>query len=384
MRLVIAAGIFPPDIGGPASYVPELASTLVERGHEVDVVCLSDVPESGGSLYPFRLTRVPRARPRAIRVAATIQAIDTCARSADLVYANGLNFEAQWAGSRRHLGVVHKVVGDLAWERARNRGWFDGTLDEYQVASKGPRLQLLDRWRSGPLRRAAAVITPSAYLRTIVSGWGVPPSSIRVVYNALPSRAAQETPLELPPFDGSTAVTVCRLVPWKGLDLLIDVLVACPGLRLVVVGDGPSRVALEAYALSQGVAGRVVWLGGRSAGEIEAALRLADVFVLNSSYEGLPHVVLEAMRAGVPVVATSVGGTPEVVSDGVTGTLVPFGDRQALRTALLDVIESPSGARVRVENARLQVETRFGYARMAGETERVLLEARDLVPKRLT
>jgi glycosyltransferase involved in cell wall biosynthesis len=377
MRLLIAASIFPPDIGGPASYVPELASSLVARGHQVEVVCLSDMRGGDDARYPFPVTRIRRAGPRASRMLAACRALDNAAGRADLLYANGLGVEAAWIGRRRRLAVVHKIVGDFAWERARNRGWFQGTLDEYQVASKEWRLRLLDRWRSQPLQRAAAVITPSAYLRAIVSGWGVPQTAISVVYNALPTEVARAVPLTLPPFDGSTVLTVCRLVPWKGVDLLIDVIAECPRLRLVVIGEGPLRTRLEAYADARGAAGRVIFLGARSPGEIEAAFPLADVFVLNSSYEGLPHVVLEAMRAGVPVVATAVGGTPEVVIDRVTGTLVRFGDQDALRGALLEAAAGGAAVRARAANARARLDSTFGYTAMVEQTERVLLGVHD-------
>jgi glycosyltransferase involved in cell wall biosynthesis len=375
MRLLIPAGIFPPDIGGPASYVPQLATSLTERGHEVQVVCLADAAEHDDRSYPFNVVRIRRQRAKAARVAATIRTVVSYGRNTDVVYANGLNVESRCAAGLLGLPVVYKIVGDLAWERARNRGWFDGPLEAYQTASKGIRLQLLDMRRTMPLRSAAAIIAPSVYLQRIVEGWGIPARLIHVVYNALPSDPPTPTALSLPPSNGATIVTIGRLVPWKGIDRLVDVITQTPRLRLVVVGEGPCRGSLEAYAKSHGVADRVLWMGARSAGEIETILRGADVFVLNSAYEGLPHTVLEAMRAGVPVVATAVGGTPELVTDGITGRLVPYGDVTALREALTTLIDSPAQAGQIVANARRQIETRFRHTTMVDQTERVLLAA---------
>jgi glycosyltransferase involved in cell wall biosynthesis len=374
MRLVISAGIFPPDVGGPASYVPAIAAALCARGHQVAVVCLSDNPAHTAA-FPFPLVRVARKGSKAHRFATVVRELRR--QGADVVYANGLSLEAQTAGELGGAPVVHKVVGDWAWERARNRNWYRGGIDEYQSARKGPRLRLLDWLRTTPLRRAAGVIAPSQYLKDTIASWGIQPQKIRVVYNSLPPVAAALPTLELPSFSGSTLMTVCRLVPWKGIEGLLEVIRDRRDWRLVVVGDGPLRPTLESRAASLGVEDRVSWMGWRTHDEVQALLAKADVFVLNSTYEGLPHVVLEAMRAGVPVVATSVGGTPEVVSHDRTGLLVSCGDQTALRRAVTEILSSPAKARELVGNARAWTHERFEFETMVAKTEQVLAAAVD-------
>jgi len=108
---------------------------------------------------------------------------------------------------------------------------------------------------------------------------------------------------------------------------------------------------------------------------VPAYLRAADAFVLNSSYEGLPHVVLEAMEVGVPVVATDAGGTGEVVVHERTGLLVPVGDGGALLEAVRRLWDAPGLAVQLVEAARLELGRRFSHEGMVGATERVLAEA---------
>jgi glycosyltransferase involved in cell wall biosynthesis len=375
MRLLIAAGIFPPDIGGPASYVPELAASLVDRGHDVHVVCLTEDMEHDDRAYTFRVTRIRRQGAKLLRMAATARILMALGRGRDLLYANGLSLEAQCAGIVLRIPVIHKIVGDLAWERARNRGWFNGTLDDYQSAPKQLRLRLLDARRTVPLQYAAAVVTPSVYLRNTVARWGVPPSAIHVVHNALPRSTPTPVPVDLPPFEGQTVVTICRLVPWKGVDGLIDVVADIRDVRLLVIGDGPYRFALEAHANRRGISDRVLWMGTRSPGEIQAIFQGADLFVLNSSYEGLPHVVLEAMGARVPVVATAAGGTPEVIVDGATGRLIPCGSVAALRQAVGEMLASPDAARAMAARALEEIHARFAYTAMVNETERVLVRA---------
>lgn len=378
MKLLLVTGIFPPDHGGPAGYVPRIAAELARRGHSVRVVCTSERTDHDDAAYPYPVHRIRRGAPLPLRLLRTAAAIYRWSRGADAVLVNGLRLEAMAATRLSGTPAVHKVVGDFAWERARSRGWFQGTLDEYQAAPKTLRLRLLDWVRTLGLRGAARIIVPSRYLGRIVEGWGVPPGRTALVYNAVEPRtdAAEATPA-LPPFAGPTIVTVCRLVPWKGVEGLIDALPALDGARLVVVGDGPLRAPLEARARAAGLGERVIFTGGVPQARVRAILREADAFVLNSSYEGLPHVVLEAMAEGAPVVATDAGGTGEVVEDGVTGLLVPPGRPEALAEALRAVLGDPATARRLREGAARVLESRFSYPAMVADTERMLARPRE-------
>jgi glycosyltransferase involved in cell wall biosynthesis len=123
-----------------------------------------------------------------------------------------------------------------------------------------------------------------------------------------------------------------RLDAQKGHRHLLHALAHVPEPVVVLAGDGPERPALERLAAELGVAGRVRFLGTRS--DVPSLLAAADLFVLPSLYEGLPVAVLEAMAAGVPVLATAIGSTAEAVHDGRTGLLVPPGDAGALAAGL--------------------------------------------------
>jgi len=375
MKLLLVSGIFPPDPGGPAGYIPRIAAELSRRGHAVRVVCLSDRLDHDDSGYPFQVRRIARRAFVPARMARTAAVIRDWARDADAVLVNGLALEALLATGRRGVPRVHKVVGDLAWERARNRGWFGGTLDEYQAAKKPRRLRLLDWMRALPLHSAARVIVPSAYLGGIVRGWKVPAERMALVYNAVEDAAAGAAGGDPPRAPAPTVVTVCRLVPWKGVEGLIRVVASLPGVELVVVGDGPLRGALEALAEERGVAGRVRFTGTLPAREVRRELRRADVFVLNSSYEGLPHVVLEAMAERVPVVATAAGGTGELVRDGETGLLVPVGDDDALRGAIRRLLDDAPLREALAAGALARMRDEFSLAAMVETTERILREA---------
>lgn len=369
MKIVFTTSIFPPDIGGPAHYVPQMAKELSQRGHQVTVVCLSERLHDDRA-YPFSVHRISRRLFSPVRLLIATCMIYQRARQANVIYQNGLPVESMLAAKLAGVPIVAKVVSDYAWERARNRGWFSGTAAEYQVAPKGLWLRSLDWFRTLPLHHTHAVIVPSVWLKQMIVGWGIAPDRIQVVYNAVepihPSRQM------LPPFAGKTIVTLCRLVPWKGVDGLLRVLPNLPDVRLVVIGDGSLRDCLADLARDLAVSDRVLWLGQLPKDQAIGYLQQADVFVLNSSYEGLPHVVLEAMAAGIPVVATDAGGTGEVV-DGKTGLLVPVGNEQELCHAIQQVLTEANLAEHLIKTAKRQLQTKFIYSAMVDTTEKILL-----------
>jgi glycosyltransferase involved in cell wall biosynthesis len=160
---------------------------------------------------------------------------------------------------------------------------------------------------------------------------GLRRGAVRAIPNGVPP--APPGPPPTPRHDGGLVIgSIGRLERQKAYDVLIRALAGLPGARLVLVGDGPERPALERLAGDLGVADRVAVTGWRP----DARLSLAgfDVFALPSRWEGLPLVILEAMHAGLPVVATDVGSVAEAVRDGRTGLLVARDDVEGLRGAL--------------------------------------------------
>lgn len=143
---------------------------------------------------------------------------------------------------------------------------------------------------------------------------------------------------------------------------------ACPRARLVVVGDGWQRGEVEAEVRRRGLADRVRMLGLRS--DVAELLRAFDVFLLTSSHEGLPRTIPQAMAAGLPVVATRVGGVPNAVVDGVTGWLAPTGDAEVLGDRLLALARDPDTARGMGEAGRARVDE-FSADRMARQLEQL-------------
>jgi glycosyltransferase involved in cell wall biosynthesis len=162
-------------------------------------------------------------------------------------------------------------------------------------------------------------------------------TKIIVVYNAIELPVFSPSPIPL-----STrvkVVTVGRLVPWKQVDYLIKAIAECGEVGLAIIGDGPERDRLEQLARAQNIADRIYFAGQRSKEETLSLMASCDLFVLNSTYEGFPHVVLEAMGVGLPVVATAVGGTPEIVGDE-NGVLIAPNANGLLSKTLLKLASS--------------------------------------------
>jgi glycosyltransferase involved in cell wall biosynthesis len=371
VRVLFVTGIFPPDLGGPASYVAAIAKALHGRNHEiVAVVTLSDALDHDDSRFGFRVVRVPRDLNRLERMLRTINVIRRLSKTADVVCLNGLVLEGVLAckllGSRP---VVIKVVGDLIWEKWCNSRHNTTDLDRFQKQDLPVKWRLLRAIQSWYTGKADAVITPSRYLADIVAGWGIARPRLHVVYNAvsISESAAKRTSRQA--FD---LVTAARLVPWKGIAELIEV--AQKGnWSLKIIGDGPLKLELQHCAAASGANGaRIVFTGQIPHEAVASELSSGAVFVLNSSYEGLPHVVLEAMAVGLPVVATEAGGTLELIRHGSTGFLVPVGDKAALQARLADLL-SNRDLRARFGSAgQRSVRERFSFETMVQQTEAIL------------
>ncbi len=151
MNILIVTGVFPPDIGGPATYVPEMARALVKRGHTVTVLTLSDDVKGLRDDYTFSVTRLPRSSYKAWRWTRTVaRIIHLGSKNADVLFVNGLAMEAALANYLLRKPIVHKVVGDWAWERSTIRGWVTENFEEFQDQCHGIRveaLKTLQRWR---------------------------------------------------------------------------------------------------------------------------------------------------------------------------------------------------------------------------------------------
>ncbi|MDY0093955.1 MAG: glycosyltransferase family 4 protein [Candidatus Vecturithrix sp.] len=344
MKVCVITGIFPPDIGGPATYVSHLATSLHQQGEDVCVVTLGDDRQP----FPFPVRRVSRKVPLLLRMFLLWLTLIRTGWNADVWYINGLELPAVLAGSLLRKRLIMKVVGDYAWERAMNTGLTTDSIDDFQQKKQRWQVELHKAARAWLARQVEKIITPSQYLKTLVHGWGVSEHKIQVIYNAvepcseqLASQSEIRAQLGVAPQD-RLIITIGRLVAWKGIDQLIHLLPELEeSVKLLIVGDGPEKNRLTELAQTLNVAHRVKFLGKVRRAQGFAYMHASDIFVLNTAYEGFSHVLLEAMMIGIPVITTSVCGNPELVEHQKNGLLFPQGDVAAMKEQIKSVLHDP-------------------------------------------
>ena len=367
MKLLVATGLYAPDIGGPATYTAFLERHLPARGIDLRVVPFGSV----------------RTYPKIIRHILYTLMLVRKGKDADMVYALdtvSVGLPALLASTFLRKPLYLRVPGDYAWEQGQQRFGITDTLDEYLEKPSRPFFVRVLAWFQGRVAsRADRVIVPSEYLKRVTLRWGVDSSKVFVVHSAF-------NPVEIPPtrdelrarfkYEGFVVITAARLVPWKGIGMVIDVVVALRDsgilISLDIVGDGVERQKLEEQIAERG-AENFVHLRGREEKQVLGErVKAADVFVLNTSYEGLSHQLLEVMDIGTPLVTTPVGGNVELIDDEKEGLLVPFNAKEEL-THALERLRTDTALRMRLtEAARARV---FDF-----REEQVVAKLIDLLP----
>ena len=369
-RVLLIANTLPPaDLSGVGEQVLQLAAGLAATGCAVEV--LGRDRARGGAAGPkvlFPLTVVPATwrRLRAFRP-DVVQVHESDGALAALLVRALRPFSRLLASPRPRLVALLQVsyveerraVRPLVAPDGRVLGR-PGAVERRFRRGKARLQVLLGRCTA---RFADRVLAPSAATAgEIERDYRV--AGVRVVPNVTGGLAVETAPLPdaaalLPA--GEAFLFVGRLRVRKGVEVLLEALAALaePRPRLLVAGDGEHEAALAARAAELGLGGSVVFLGRTSAGEVRALLAHARALVVPSIYEGMPLVVLEAMAAALPVVASAVSGIPEVVVDGDTGWLVPPEDPAALAAALAAALDDPAEAVRRGAAGRWRVEARY-------------------------
>jgi teichuronic acid biosynthesis glycosyltransferase TuaC len=200
-------------------------------------------------------------------------------------------------------------------------------------------------WIRWAARRCAAMVAVSEALRDAMVDRGLPANAITVLRNGVD--LARFRPLDRDGarralgLTGPLVLSVGNLVPEKGHDLAIRALALLPVVRLAIIGTGPQRAALAQLAATLGVADRLSWVAPVSQDELVSYYAAADLCLLCSSREGMPNVLLESLACGTPVVATAVGGVPEIVSVPAAGSTVARRTPAAISAACAAILRAP-------------------------------------------
>lgn len=315
MKVVLATGIYPPDIGGPATYVHKLAEKLVERGVGVVVVTYQDTRTKTqepnkfqGSNSQWPVVHVSKRGGPFLRWRRYAKALKRHAADADIVYGfSSVSCGVPvWLAKLKNQKKILRLGGDFAWERYTDRGGILGLRDWYEA----------DPWvkgmMNGLLKRFDYIVFSTLFQEELYDRFYAHLPLHSVIENALPGGVpvhhSAHTPFKL--------LFLGRFVSFKNLGSLIVALKEIPDATLTLVGEGPLEEPLKKLAVEEGVADRMIFTEVQSGDAKQQLFLDHDLLVLPSYTELSPNTALEARAAGLPVLLTEETGLSRALTDG--------------------------------------------------------------------
>ena len=316
----MTVGIFPPDIGGPATFVPKIAKYFQdELNYEIEILTLSDNKNSNIN-DDFSVKRIDRNLPIIYRWLITIFTIYKLGRNKDLIFVNGLGTEATIANIFLKKKIIRKIVGDPVWERAYSKAKISESFDEFQVKNYGFSISLQKKVRSFSIKKSDIVVTPSQHLKNFILNLGFK-NKIEIINNGV---FIPEENTNIFTNDQINITIVSRLVSHKNIEKIIKAIsdLNSPLINLNIIGDGPELNQLQKISLESNNKDNIIFHGKLNRDDINHIFLKSDIYIQASNYEGLPHSLLEAMSYGIPVLCTPVGECKEILGNEDRGYIL--------------------------------------------------------------
>ena len=320
MRVLVTVGIFPPDIGGPATFVPKIAKYFQdELNYEIEILTLSDNKNSNIN-DDFSVKRIDRNLPIIYRWLKTIFTIYKLGKNKDLIFVNGLGTETTIANIFLKKKIIRKVVGDPVWERAYSKAKISESFDEFQVKNYGFSISLQKKVRSFSIKKSDIVVTPSKHLKNFILNLGFK-NKIEIINNGV---FIPEENTNIFTNDQINITIVSRLVSHKNIKKIIRAIsdLNDPLIYLNIIGDGPELNQLQKISLESNNKDNIIFHGKLNRDDINHIFLKSDIYIQASNYEGLPHSLLEAMSYGIPVLCTPVGECKEILGNEDRGYIL--------------------------------------------------------------
>ena len=365
MNILITVGIFPPDIGGPASFVPKISDFLIENGHNVKIICLSEV---GNNHIEDNLDviRIRRSNSLSIRWLKTIYQIVKNGRNSDLIFVNGLGVESAIAALMLKKKLIRKIVGDPVWERAYNQKKTIESFDEFQNNKHSFLIEVQKLLRNWSVNSAEVVITPSDHLKNFVSELGFN-NEILKINNGVDITDIKRTNVHKADIN---LLIISRLVIQKNINIVIEAmeLLDNKNVKLSIIGEGGEFNKLKGVIHELNLQNRVQLLGKIDNNKISQFLLTADIFIQASDYEGLPHSVLEAINYEIPILSTEVGGCKDLLNDGERGFIIPIPpDKKIIAENIIYIINNQDEATKRADAAKEFISKEYSFLVQANQ-----------------
>jgi glycosyltransferase involved in cell wall biosynthesis len=335
--ICLVSGIFPPDSGGPSKFSQVFSKWISDQGIICNVITYSDATKTKEKFDNVEVKFISRGIFLPIRVLLMSLSILNAARNGNRILANGCFVEVYLASLAKHFDYSVKIPGDIVWERATNSGYTSLNIDEFQNVELNFKYRIFRSLFSRSINRASNVIVPSKHLYDLCISWGVKKEKISLIYNSVDLDVFKCRQMTKSEYD---AITVTRLVPWKGVKELIQVCNSLK-LKLLIVGDGPEFIHLHEYAKSLGA--NVKFLGNVNQNDLPEIYNSAKFFVLNSTFEATSYSLIEARACGLVAVANGRTGSAEVIKDSFDGFLFGDSETPTLKAGLERAINSDYG-----------------------------------------
>ncbi|GEM_PF-1657675 len=387
MKLLIVSANYPPRIGGPASSVPELAERLAEKGHSVKVVTLrfpayAKTEKKKG--FTVHRARHLSGNPKKASALDNIFSVFSMAFLAtpimrrwnpDVVHAHDLNLSAAAAVlakkiARSKAPLITKYTGDLSLEFLINYSslGFEKIGKRYRggKAELPLKARVLDSLQSWLVKKSALVTCPSEFQQKQLLRRGVPGKKTVLLRNAVdlalfnPKKYARSEKFVL--FAG-------RIVPWKGLDELLEAFTGINGTKLKIAGSGKSEAFYRKKARELGLQDKVEFLGGIEHKKMPALISKSVLVVMPSLYDPFPHGMLEVLAMEKPLLAARVCGIPEVVKHLETGYLVRAGSAEELKKGMKELLGKKSLRKKIAKNGRGHVRKNYSWEKLLADFE---------------
>ena len=316
----MTVGIFPPDIGGPATFVPKIAKYFQdELNYEIEILTLSDNKNSNIN-DNFSVKRIDRNLPIIYRWLKTIFTIYKLGKNKDLIFVNGLGTETTIANIFLKKKIIRKIVGDPVWERTYSKAKISESFDEFQVKNYGFSISLQKKVRSFSIKKSDIVVTPSKHLKNFILNLGFK-NKIEIINNGV---FIPEENTNIFTNDQINITVVSRLVSHKNIKKIIRAIsdLNDPLIYLNIIGDGPELNQLQKISLESNNKDNIIFHGKLNRDDINHIFLKSDIYIQASNYEGLPHSLLEAMSYGIPVLCTPVGECKEILGNEDRGYIL--------------------------------------------------------------
>ena len=363
MNILITVGIFPPDIGGPASFVPKIANHLINMDNKVKIICLAD-EENLLLEDELDVLRIRRSTYLPIRWFKTISLIIKHGRKSDILFVNGLGVEAAIANLYLRKKIIRKIVGDPVWERFYNKKRTSETFDDFQNLKHNLNVRIQKLIRNWSISSSEVVITPSDHLKEFINRTN-PKTEVLKINNGIEITEFKRSKTPLHEFN---ILINSRLVVQKNIHLVIEAMGSIKNLdiNLKIIGEGGEFARLEDLITNLKIQNRVKMIGKVENNLISEYLKTSNLFIQASDYEGLPHSILEAINYEVPILSTEVGGCKDLLDNGDRGFIISSPQNKQQIAEKIDYIyENYDTALTKAVAAKKYIQNKYNFSTQA-------------------